>query len=152
MRFPDTASINYEFAHGDYANYSGIIFHARATDGTWIDALHISRIYIRPICSSIMKRYFRENDNIGEMASAIAINGWGGEDLEEDIPSPTDMIKLFLEELSLLTISDLYPKAYGDTDEQKLSSIEEFKKCINIITLYIQDRLARGLEIWVQDD
>jgi hypothetical protein len=152
MRFPYTESVNKEFAHGDYADYSGTIFYARATDGKWIDALHISRVYMRPIASGIMKRYFRENDNIGEMASTIAINAWGGEDLEEDIPSLPENINLFLEELSLLTTVDLYPKAYGDTDEEKLSCVEEFKRCINVITEYLNERLARGLEIWIEDD
>ncbi len=152
MRFPDTESVHKKFSHGDYADYWGMIFHARSTDGKWIDALHISDIYIDPICCGIMKRYLRENDGSGEMASTLTINSYCAIDLDENIPSTTENIKLFLDELSLLTITDLYPEAYGDTDEQKLSCVEEFKTCINVITEYLHERLARGLEIWVEDD
>ncbi|AFY93882.1 hypothetical protein [Chamaesiphon minutus] len=152
MRFPGTESIDKQFAHGDYADYWGMIFHARSADGKWIDALHISDIYIDPICCGIMKRYLRENDGTGEMASTLTINSYCGIDLDENIPSTTENIKLFLEELSLLTITDLYLEAYGDTDEQKLSCVEDFKRCINVITEYLNNRLTRGLQIWVEDD
>jgi hypothetical protein len=170
MNFPPTSSVNTEFSHGDYADYSGIIFYARSTDGNWIDALHISDIYLDPICDSIMDLYNADNEQIEKILyryhgiddnTTEYVISWGspitnnihlGIDLDEDVPAAVKDIKFFLSELSILTFTDLYSHAYGDTKIQKYDSTHEFQRCIKIINDYLSDRMARGLEIWVQDD
>lgn len=57
--------VNTEFAHThDYADYWGVFFYARSTDGDWIDRLDISATYTDPIFDSIMHRFWRENDGV----------------------------------------------------------------------------------------
>jgi hypothetical protein len=152
MKFPTINYVNQEFAHGDYGDYWGIVFYTRSIGGKWIDALGISDIYMSPICCSIMNRYWLENDGVGEMASSIAIHSCCGQDLADDIPSTHEDIRLFLQELSMLTISDLYQDAYGDTEQEKLSCVDDFQRCINVISTYLQNRLLKDLEIWIVDD
>jgi hypothetical protein len=152
MIFPHTVSVDLEFAHDYLEECPGIIFYARATDSTWIDALHISDIYIDPICSSIMRRYLHENDGVGDMASTLTTNIYHGMEPDDDILSSPENIKLFVEELSLLTDKDLYQDPHLDGYGEKSSHIAKLQKCITIITNYLNDRLTRGLEIWVEDD
>jgi hypothetical protein len=173
MNFPTTSSVNTEFSHGDYADYNGIIFYARSTDGNWSDALHISDIYLDPICDSIMDLYNGDNEQMEKIlhryygindinnittgchmyfGSPITNNIYCGIDLDEDAPSAVKDIKFFLSELSILTFTDLYSHAYGDTETEKYDSTYEFQRCIKVINDYLSDRMARGLEIWVQDD
>ncbi|WP_310484035.1 hypothetical protein [Chamaesiphon sp. VAR_48_metabat_403] len=163
-------SVNTEFSHGDYADYNGIIFCARSTDGNWIDELHISDIYLGPICNSIMDLYAGDNEQIVKIlfnyheidenaieyemtwGSPITNNIQIGIDLDEDVPSTVKDIKFFLSELSILTFKDLYLHAYGDTETEKSNSTHEFQRCIKVINDYLSERIAGGLEIWVQDD
>ncbi len=170
MNFPTISSVNTEFSYGDYADYWGIIFYARSTDGNWIDALHISDIYLDPICDSIMDLYNKDNEQMEkiilhyygindsmteysiEFGSPITNNSYCGIDLDEDVKSEVKDINLFLSELSILTFTDLYSHAYGNTETEKYDSTHEFQKCIKVITEYLLDRMARNLEIWVQDD
>jgi hypothetical protein len=170
MNFPTTSSVNTEFLKAGYLGYDGIIFYARSTDGNWIDALHISDIYLDPICDSIMDIYEGDNEQMDkilyhyhgindntteyfmEWGSPITNNIYLGIDLDEDAPSAVKDIKFFLSELSILTFTDLYSHAYGDTETEKYDSTHEFQRCIKVINDYLSDRMARGLEIWVQDD
>jgi hypothetical protein len=171
MNFPNTSSVNTDFLKFSYySSNDAIVFHARSTDDSWIDALHISDFYLDPICASIMDlynndneqmekiifRYYGINDSMTEFSiefgSPITNNIYCGIDLDEDVPSAVKDIKLFLSELSILTFTDLYSHAYGDTETEKHYSTHEFQRCIKVITEYLSDRMARGLEIWVQDD
>jgi hypothetical protein len=160
--------VDTEFAHThDYADYWGVFFYARSTDGDWIDRLDISAIYTDPIFDSIMHRFWRENDGVGEDAPQIVIDWLTGEGWQSiTVPTiwvasnftitasqiPLEDLKYFLNEMALTTDTDLFPHALGNNEVEKMAHVEEIISCIKLITWYISTRTDLGLEIWIEND
>jgi hypothetical protein len=159
--------VNTEFAHThDYADYWGVFFYARSIEGNWIDRLDISSTYTNPIFDSIMHRFWRENDGVGEDAPRIVIDwltceGWQSSDVPTIRLSgftitasqiSNEDVHHFLKEMTLTTAADLYPHTFGDNDKKKMQHVEEIQKCIKLIEWYLSTRISAGLEIWIEND
>lgn len=68
--------VDTEFAHThDYADYWGVFFYARSTDGDWIDRLDISATYTDPIFDSIMHRFWCGKCPIAYRRSRVSVAG-----------------------------------------------------------------------------
>jgi hypothetical protein len=130
------------FAHGTYADDSGVVFYGPPMDERWSDRLPVSDRFIEPLFKALLDRakpgkaptlVAEWNEHKG-CANATGIQKVPRSDATE-----------FLVAFGLLTVADVTPHVAGVTSDQCL-------QCAAAIAEFLRDRIDRGLDVYIEDD
>lgn len=136
-----------EFAHGNYGDYSGVIFYGPPTNGFWFDRIAVSYCYIGPLFRGILDRAWQETggDGVSRLASEWnTFEGWAAVGAGRVIVQPADAAQ-FVEALTRLRPADITKHCAGCT-------VEDCLRCAAAIREFITDRQAQGSPVFIEDD
>ena len=129
-----------EFAHGDYADLSGLIFYGPPDQGEWSDWLKISDIYVNPLFFAMLDKF--EFDKLRLLTEWNCEEGWKGIEAGR-VPIAPGEAGAFINALEQLEVSDL--AVHCDYAQACL-------RCAVVIREFLAERLERGAELFIEDD
>jgi hypothetical protein len=136
-----------EFAHGcRYGDYSGVVLYGPPTDGFWLDRLAVSDCYIDPLFRGVLDWARQESGGKGVPRLAAewnAMEGWAADGGLVPV-APADAAE-FAQALSQIGLADLSEHCAGSTPEECL-------RCAAVVREFIDSRLARGINLFIEDD
>jgi hypothetical protein len=137
---------NKEFSHGyHYGDYSGVVFYGPPLEYLWIDRLAVSDCYIEPLFRGVLDREWQNSggEQIPRLVKEwLTLTGWcaGGQVLV----TPKEAVE-FTTALGQLNSSDVSDHCHGCT-------VEDCLRCAVVIREFIEKRLARGIDIFIEND
>ncbi len=137
-----TAAGNDTFAHGTYADYSGVVFSG---PGLSEERLAVSDRFIDPLFRAILDRAGQGHG--ADVPKVVAEwnegRGWADACGVHEL-SPAEATE-FLVALSAVSGADVRPHAAGATPE-------ECVRCARVIEGFLRHRVDRGLPVYIEAD
>jgi hypothetical protein len=136
-----------DFAHGKhYGDYSGVVFYGPQTNGFWLDRLAVSNCYIDPLFRGVLDRASRESGGGGVPRLAAdwnALEGWKAG--SGPVAIAQEDAAEFAEALAQLGSRDVAEYCWGCT-------VDECLRCAAVVREFICSRLARGVNLFIEDN
>ena len=137
-----------EFAHGSYADYSGVVFSGPPESGRRPDSLAVSNGFMEPIFHAVLNRAERTP---GASVPRLAMDwnccaGWR-DAAAGPVPVPSGDAAEFAEALARLEPADLP----GEWVTARAPAAE-YLRCAAVVREFIAEALARGDELVIEDD
>ncbi len=133
-----------KFAHGSYADYSGVNFYGPPVHGMWLDQLAVSYRYMNPLFLGILDRSWRESG--GEQVPRLVsewcqLIGWA-DGSRRTLIDRNDAWEL-VATLTQLDSTDIVEHCAGCT-------VEECLECAAVIREFISCRLSSGVSLFME--
>jgi hypothetical protein len=135
-----------EFAHGTYADDSGVVFYGPPVKGFWEDFLEVSDKFIDPLFRAILDRAWGAEGSTlpAVVAQWNELTGWRDATGMVEL-SPADAREL-VGALANVSEADLAPHLVAGLP------VDAYLRCATVTAEFLRDRLDRGVRVYIADE